>query len=167
MSSTSSVSTSLFSTALVPLVEALQQTGKPVCIDRAASLMRATGRDPSYSLHLRYADLSSSDAQAIAAALEHVHSTPELRLISFSVSYNKAIGFTGANALLKALPQDLVELGMVGANLDDASGESIKNFLASAHGLRMVCVEHNHFCAEMKKQIRQAASKGSGCTVIV
>jgi len=82
--------------------------------------MRANHRDPSYSLHLRNAGLSTSDALAIAQALVQLDSTPELRLISFSLSYNTKIGSDGAIAVLQALPTHLVELGMVGADLDDA-----------------------------------------------
>ena len=150
-----------------PLIDGLRRTNKPVCMGVANGLARRRGIVISYDLHLRNASLNTDDAGVIATAINDVHKDTILRLNSFSVSYNPDIHHTGVKALLEAVPSHITELGLVGCNLDDQSGDSITTFLRRSKNLAMVCVEGNGFSPTVKSAIRNATKHLSGCVTII
>ena len=152
---------------LQPLIKALRQTHKPVCLYVAEQLEKRSGTGEAFNLHLRSANLDLSDAQLLANSLTSIQQQVELALNSFSVSYNPGIENGGAQALLSSLPKNVNEFGMVGCQLGDDVGASLISFMARSRNLKMICVEDNFFSSSMKDQIATAGKKLAGCVTIV
>jgi len=152
---------------LYPLIQALRQTHKPVCLSTAERLEKESATGEGFNLHLRSANLDISDAHLLANALTSIQQQGELPLNSFSVSYNPGIETGGAQALLSSLPDDVNEIGMVGCQLRDDVGELLIRFMARSSNLKMICVEDNLFSASMRIQIASAGQKLDGCVTIV
>ena len=152
---------------LYPLIQALRQTHKPVCLSTAERLEKESAIGEGFNLHLRSANLDISDAHLLANALTSIQQQGELPLNSFSVSYNPGIETGGAQALLSSLPDDVNEIGMVGCQLRDDVGELLIRFMARSSNLKMICVEDNLFSASMRIQIASAGQKLDGCVTIV
>ena len=150
-----------------PLIDVLRSIGKPVCVETAGSLSDKNAADNSYSLHLRNAALNSEDAGQIGLSMKEVHARHDIRLDSFSASYNKGLGKRGVVHLLTNLPDHVGELGLVGCNLNDASASLIVDFMSRSQSLRMICVENNNFSASAKADITKAGAKLDGCVTIV
>jgi hypothetical protein len=150
-----------------PLADALLQTQKPVLISVASDLLAKKADDYSYSLHLRSANLNTADAVSIATGIKVMHAQYEVRLDSFSVSYNTNLKRQGLASLLSNLPKHLKELGIVSCNLNDDSASLISDFISSCKSLRMVCVEGNNFSEQAKREITVSGSKLTGCVTIV
>ena len=92
---------------LQPLIKALRQTHKPVCLHVAVRLEKRSGAGEAFNLHLRSANLDLSDAQLLANSLTSIQQQVDLALNSFSVSYNPGIETGGAQALLSSLPKSV------------------------------------------------------------
>ena len=152
---------------LQPLIKALRQTHKPVCLSVAERLEKRSGTGEAFNLHLRSANLDISDAQLLANALTSIQQQGELPLNSFSVSYNPGIETGGAQVLLSSLPDNVNEIGMVGCQLRDDVGELLIRFMTRSSNLKMICVEDNLFSASMRIQIASAGQKLDGCVTIV
>ena len=152
---------------LYPLIQALRQTHKPVCLSTAERLKKESATGEAFNLHLRSANLDISDAQLLANALTSIQHQGDLPLNSFSVSYNPGIEIGGAQALLSSLPDDVNEIGMVGCQLRDDVGELLIRLMARSSNLKMICVEDNLFSASMRIQIASAGQKLDGCVTIV
>lgn len=152
---------------LQPLIDILRAIGKPVCLHAAETLSEKHVADKSYSLHLRNADLNSKDAEQIGRSINMVHAQRDIRLRSFSASYNIGLGKQGIGHLLAGLPNHLGELGLVDCNLDDASAYLIIEFIARSQSLQMICVEDNNFSVSVKDDIRAAGAKLDSCVTIV
>ena len=150
-----------------PLIDVLRSIGKPVCAEAAGSLSDKNAADKNYSLHLRNAGLNSEDAGQIGQSMREVHARHDIRLDSFSASYNEGLGKKGVAHLLTNLPDHVGELGLVGCNLDDASASLIVDFMSRSQSLRMVCVEDNNFSASAKADITKVGAKLDGCVTIV
>ena len=99
---------------LEPLIKALRQTHKLVCLSTPERLAKQSGTSEAFNLHLRSANLDLSDAQLLANSLTSIPQQVDLALSSFSVSYNPGIETGGAQALLSSLPKSMNEFGMVG-----------------------------------------------------
>ncbi len=152
---------------LYPLIQALRQTHKPVCLSTAERPEKESATGEAFNLHLRSANLDISDAQLLANALTSIQQQGELPLNSFSVSYNPGIETGGAQVLLSSLPDNVNEIGMVGCQLRDDVGELLIRFMARSSNLKMICVEDNLFSASMRIQIASAGQKLDGCVTIV
>ena len=152
---------------LQPLIKALRQINKPVCLSVAERLEKQSGTGKAFNLHLRSANLDLSDAQLLANSLTSIPQQVDLALSSFSVSYNPGIETGGAQALLSSLPKSMNEFGMVGFQLRDDVGESLISFMARSSNSKMICVEDNLFSASMRIQIASAGQKLDGCVTIV
>jgi len=152
---------------LYPLIQALRQTRKPVCLSTAERLEKQFATGKAFNLHLRSANLDISDAQLLANALTSIQQQGDLPLNSFSVSYNPGIETGGAQALLSSLPDDVNEIGMVGCQLRDDVGELLIRLMARSSNLKMICVEDNLFSTSMRIQIASAGQKLDGCVTIV
>lgn len=149
------------------LTRALRATEKDICMAAAGRLEKLDAMASSFDLHLRSAELDTADATNIAAAIRGSDTEEQLSLRSFSSSYNPVIGEVGAIALVKSLPPTLSEIGMVGCNLGDESGEALLAWAISASSLRMICVEGNSFSPLMRQRISNLRHDRSGLTVIV
>ncbi|MDG2199097.1 MAG: hypothetical protein P8O70_19865 [SAR324 cluster bacterium] len=152
---------------LHPLIQALRQTHKPVCLSAAQRLEKQSGSGETFNLHLRSANLDISDAQLLANAFTSIQQQGDLPLNSFSVSYNPGIETGGVQALLSSLPHDVNEIGLVECQLGDDVGELLIHFMAHSSNLKMICVEGNLFSASMRGQIASAGKKLGGCVTIV
>ncbi len=152
---------------LYPLIQALRQTHKPICLSTAEGLEKQSATGKAFNLHLRSANLDISDAQLLANALTSIQQQGDLPLNSFSVSYNPGIETGGAQALLSSLPDNVNEIGMVGCQLRDDVGELLLRLMARSSNLKMICVEDNLFSASMRIQIASAGQKLDGCVTIV
>ena len=152
---------------LYPLIQALRQTHKPVCLSTAERLEKESATGEGFNLHLRSANLDISDAHLLANALTSIQQQGELPLNSFSVSYNPGIETGGAQVLLSSLPDNVNEIGMVGCQLRDDVGELLIRFMARSSNLKMICVEDNLFSTSMRIQIASAGQKLDGCVTIV
>ena len=119
----------------------------------------------SFNLHLRRAGLDRQDAVNIAVAVRGLPGsiTPSMR--SFSVSYNPDIGDAGAIALIGSLPASTTEIGMVGCDLRDGSGEVLLDWVQHAPTLRMFCVEGNEFSSLMRRRLSKLRGSRSGLFV--
>ena len=152
---------------LHPLIQALHQTHKPVCLSAAQRLEKQSGSGEAFNLHLRSANLDISDAQLLANAFTLIQQQGDLPLNSFSVSYNPGIETGGVQVLLSSLPDDVNEIGMVGCQLRDDVGELLIRFMARSSNLKTICVEDNLFSASMRIQITSAGKKLENCVTIV
>ena len=150
--------------SLAALTKALRETGHAVCIDAADRLERSLA--PDFNLHLRSAGLIPTDAAVIAEALAQFdQDSPCLR--SFSVSYNPTLGDVGVKVLLAALPATVNELGMVGCELSDDSGQTLLEWAKQADGLRMMCVEGNRYSEQMRGRLSQLGGVRSMAQIYV
>ena len=150
--------------SLAALSKALRETGHAVCIDAADRLKRSLA--PDFNLHLRNAGLIPTDAAVIAEALAQFdQDSPCLR--SFSVSYNPTLGDAGVKVLLAALPATVNELGMVGCELSDDSGQTLLEWVHQADGLRMMCVEGNRYSARMRGLLSELGRIDARPTIFV
>ena len=152
---------------LQTLIEALHRIHKPVFLSVAEQLGKRSSSVESFNLHLRSANLDSSDALVLANAFTTIQEQNDLPLYSFSVSYNPGIGTDGVQALLPSLPDGVSEIGMVGCQLRDDVGKLLIQFMARCRNLKMICVEGNLFSTSMRSQIASAGKKLEGCITII
>tara|TARA_R110002110_G_scaffold85816_2_gene223488 strand:+ start:72440 stop:72850 length:411 start_codon:yes stop_codon:yes gene_type:complete len=133
----------------------------------AYKLENSQGAWRKFDLHLRRAGLNKSDTLVIARAL-HSLTTPEAALLqSFSVSYNPDIEDEGAIALAQSMPRNIRDLGLVGCDLGDAGGAALLEWVNSAAGLQMICIEQNRFSDQLKQQFVALREKDKSMVVIV
>lgn len=149
------------------LIAALREIGEPVCSQMAAKLEADGFPASGFDLHLRRAGLSPQDALAIAQGLNALRLHDARAMRSFSISYNQEIGETGAVALVDALPASLPEIGMVGCDLGDESGEALMQFALDAPKLKMMCIENNAFSPEMRRRLETLRTLRSDMFLVV
>jgi hypothetical protein len=148
------------------LIAALRETGKPVC-GQAAERLKAQGFPASgFNLHLRGADLTASDALAISKALDLLRAQKASPMRSFSISYNEGIGDASVVALVNAFPASLVEIGMVGCDLGDESGEALLQFTREASNLKMICIEDNRFSPQLRQRFKALGDARRGLLLV-
>jgi hypothetical protein len=135
------------------LAEALRATQKTACLIMADQLDALEMTASGFDLHLRSAGLVQQDALKIATAISRLSGTNGPSMRSFSVSYNREIGDIGASALVQSLPASVTEIGMVGCDLGDDSGEVLLDWAGQPSALRMICVENNLYSTKMRNQI--------------
>ena len=152
---------------IAPLTKILRSLKNPVCEKAARIIENRYKKGNLYVLHLRHAMLSESDAKIISGSIQLLHKNHDIRLKSFSLSYNPNIGAEGATAILSSLPEHIEELGLVGCNLDDRIGSHIIKFIKQSKYLKLVCIEDNNFSREMRLTIADLKSQNEDCTIIV
>lgn len=143
------------------LAQALRTIGTDSCISAANDLEDRDYRGGSFRFHVRDAGINSTGAVAIATALHSVSSDQALALVSFSLSYNAALGDDGAIALAKALPPTLRELGLVGCGIGETGGLALHKWARQAHGLRMICIENNRLSDRLKTRFQELPGVGA------
>lgn len=149
------------------LISALRAIGTDVCNAAARNLEAAEGSNAPFSLHLRNAGLTVSDAEVLAKALLRYPLENGRVLRSFSVSYNPLLGDHGAAALAESLPQSVSEVGFVGCDIGDAGGEALLKWAGQAPSLSMICVEGNAFSQSTEMRFRDLARERAGLLVVV
>lgn len=157
------------------LIEALRMTGNDACLKEAARLSETTHAKSGFYLHLRSADLSLDDAINISNAMESstdqssglMSEQNELSMRSFSISYNRGVQDAGAVAFIQNLPNSITEIGMVGCDLGDETGEALLKWMGQATALKMICVEGNNFSSDMRQKLSKLGATTSGLLVIV
>lgn len=140
------------------LVEAvsmsLKMYGSDTCFRKAAQLGRDIEPARPISIELRSLGLTFEQVGYLATNFKNVPTAELARLRSFSISYNP-IGSEGAITMAQVLPLSLQELGMVGCEIGEAGGEAILEWTRQASGLRMLCIEQNHFSQPLKAEFRK------------
>ena len=149
------------------LIEALRATKKDICVTAANRLDNLQKAPSEFDLHLRQANLNEADAISIAAALNNLSLTSGPSLRSFSISYNPGVRESGVIALITALPQTIREIGMVGCNLGDDSGQALLDRVRQTASLRMLCVEENNFSVNMLHSFADLRKQRNGFIVVV
>ena len=98
----------------------------------------------------------------------HSLTAPEAALLqSFSVSYNPDIEDEGAIDLAQSMPRNIRDVGLVGCDAGDAGGTALLEWVNSAAGLRMICIEENRFSDQLKQQFVALREKDKSLVVIV
>lgn len=157
-------------TADMPLtlfINALRLIGKPVCTDASNTLETSARSDSEFNLHLRNAGLNVADAQILSTAMQRSTKAIAHYLSSFSASYNPELGDTGTVLLAESFPITMKELGMVGCSIGDVGGSAILTWAENAPGLQMICVEENHFSADIRMRFQALASQRQNVRVVV
>lgn len=131
------------------LQSALRDIGTTQSIAAAENLVQSASGSANRSIHLRSLGIEQDGTALIAKALTSISDLERARLRSFSLSYNE-IGDAGAHALAAALPETLGELGLVGCSVSDDGGEAILDWVRTASGLRMICIEGNAMSKRMR-----------------
>ena len=149
------------------LVEALRSIGSPVCLAAALKLEADQSNRDNIYFHLRHAALTASDALIIAEALKSLPRESHSSLVSMSLSYNDAIGDTGAIAMAQSLPPTLHELGLVNCGIGDAGGEALLRWAKNATGLRILCIEENNISEGIKLQLVDLMHRNAALLVVV
>jgi hypothetical protein len=150
---------------LAVLINTLRFLNNHVCEKAADKLEKRVHSFNSYTLHLRYGMLDSLDAKKISEALKSVHQNHNIRLTSFSVSYNTNLGHEGVLMLIKNLPKTITELGLVQSGISDKSAEALINWTTNAKQLRWLCVEKNTFSDTIKDRFRKLGQERSDLLV--
>ena len=84
-----------------------------------------------------------------------------------SLSYNDAIGDTGAIAMAQSLPPTLHEVGLVNCGIGDAGGEALLRWAKNATGLRILCIEENNISEGIKLQLADLMHRNAALLVVV
>ena len=148
------------------LIQALIDIGSPASTVLAKRLEQHLQVSNSYDLHLRNGSLGPADVEMLASGLESAHLDENLSLHSFSLSFNPEIGLVGTQAILRALPHHVIEIGLVGCNLGDQSVPALISFFKKSTRLKMVCIEDNQFSRSSKVELKNALSHLPGCVFI-
>jgi hypothetical protein len=148
------------------LIQALIDIGSPASTALAKRLEQHLQVSNSYDLHLRNGSLGPVDVEILASGLESAHLDENLSLHSFSLSFNPEIGLMGSQAILRALPHHIIEIGLVGCNLGDQSVPALISFFKKSTRLKMVCIEDNQFSRSSKVEMKNALSHLPGCVFI-
>lgn len=154
-------------TGLTTMIDALKAIGTNVTIAAAKNLEAAFASNRPFALHLRNAELSPTDTKTLAVALENFVPNDRQKLTSFSASYNASMSDAGAIALIKALPDSVDEIGLVGCALSDECGQALLEWAKNAPNLRVMCVENNNFSKTIKAQIRELSTQKTDLFVMV
>ncbi|MFK8035921.1 MAG: hypothetical protein AB8B94_17440 [Hyphomicrobiales bacterium] len=157
------------------LIKALRKTGNDACLKEAARLTETRPASSGFYLHLRSANLSLDDAinisNAMGSATEQASDLmaeqKEHSMRSFSISYNRNVQDAGAVSFIHNLPKSITEIGMVGCDLGDETGEALLQWIHQANALKMICVEGNNFSSDMRQKLSKLAATTSGLLVIV
>lgn len=149
------------------LISALRSLGTDVCDAAARNLEATEASNAPFSLHLRNAGLTVSDAEVLAKALRSYSSENFRMLQSFSVSYNPFLGDHGTAALAQSLPQSVSEVGFVGCDIGDSGGQALLKWARQAPRLSMICVEDNRFSQSTKMGFRDLGTERAGLLVVV
>ena len=148
------------------LQTALRTIGSKTCMAAADDLADRATCSSGLTFHLRNAGITLDGAALIADALTSITQIERARLRSFSLSYSE-ISDEGAIALASALPGTLGELGMVGCSITDRGAEAVRQWVANAHGLRMICIEGNPMSGAMRKAFAKLRQTSPNLTVFV
>ena len=149
------------------LISTLRGMEKKVCDTAAQRMEISLAGDSALSLHLRSAGLDLSDAKNLAKALRNLSANPEsVRLSSFSVSYNRALGDPGTVALAQVLPQTVRDIGFVGCDMGDEGALALLEWAKKSSSLKMICVEQNNFSADTRSLYQQYKQNNPAATVI-
>ena len=111
--------------------------------------------------------MGAVDAEIIARAMLELslYEAPALR--SFSMSYNPGLTNAGVVLLAQAFPPTLTELGLVNCAIGDEGGGALLRWGKKAVGLRMICVEGNHFSARIRQEFASLAKEKTSLLVVV
>lgn len=116
------------------------------------------------NLHLRRLGLDQARLLILLGEIEETLKDSPQKLNSFSLSYNDTLEDIGVSKLVKFLPSDLKDLGLVGCNIGDEGAEKLMSWIESTTDLEMLCIENNHFSNEMNTKI-QEISRAKGFTL--
>jgi hypothetical protein len=151
---------------ITPLITALRSIHHPVANKVADALLSSISNGSSYDLHLRNADLNSSQIKSIAAAIKVVDENDGPRLRSFSMSYNANLGDEGVLILVQNLPQTITEIGLVQSGMSDQGAEALIVWATKAKQLRWLCIEENIFSTEIKHKLKKLGQERSDLLVV-
>lgn len=154
-------------TTMDALISVLNGIGKPGCVATARGLAALDPSTASFDLHLRGAGLEAGDALVLADTLHETSGSSGPALRSFSASYNPDLTDAGVVALAEAFPSKMAELGLVGCSIGDAAGLAILSWARTAAGPRMICVEANHFSADVKSAFARLPGERRSLLVVV
>jgi hypothetical protein len=149
------------------LINALRSTGNAVCLGAADRLEASRAANADYDLHLRNAGLEAMDAEIIAGALRETSLYEGHALRSFSMSYNPGLTDGGIVSLAQAFPPTLTELGLVQCAIGDEGGAALLHWGQKAVGLRMICVEGNHFSVRIRQGFASLAQERTNLLVVI
>ena len=65
------------------------------------------------------------------------------------------------------MPRNIRDVGLVGCDLGDAGGTALLEWVNSAAGFQMVCIEENRFSDQFKQQFVALREKDKSLVVIV
>lgn len=150
------------------LAKALRAVGGNDCIAAAERLeASAQNERSSINLHLRNMNLDARAITIIAAALNSLAATESSLLRSLSCSYNEALGDEGIIKLVRALPDTLVELGLVGCRMGDLAGEALFQWAGNAPNLNMLCIEENKMSESVRNRFVRLGHSKPGLLLII
>lgn len=149
------------------LINALNSIDSEVTRTAAKTLELAITSNSPFSLHLRSAGLSFSDAKILANAVKQYASKNKQNLQSFSVSYNPSLGDEGVAVLIHSLPQTVSEIGLVGCGISDIGGQALLKWTSDNTQLNMICVEDNEISESTKMQFRELETKRTGLRIFI
>ena len=150
------------------LANALRAVGGSDCIAEADWLeARARNERSGIHLHLRNMNLDVRAITIIADAIRSLPSDESSLLRSLSFSYNEALGDEGIIKLVSALPNTLVELGLVGCTMGDLAGEALLRWASNAPNLNMLCIEENKMSESVRNQFARLGHSKPGLLLVI
>ena len=149
------------------LINVLRSTKDSVCVRAADQLLALEGKQSSYDLHLRNADLQSNDIERISDSIKAIDNAGGPKLQSFSMSYNANLRDVGAEILAKNLPTTLTEVGLVGCGIGDRGANALMILAQRTPKLHWFCVENNNFSNDTKQQLIKLGENRNGLRVVV
>ena len=141
------------------LEDALRSVGTDRCLAEATRLQQGISTSGPWYCHLRRAGIDAADTIAIAKAMESFSFDAVSSLVSFSQSYNRAVGDAAASALTTAFLASLRELGLVDCGIGDVGGIALLQWARKAPRLQMICVDGNAFSDSVTRQFNQLGSR--------
>jgi len=149
------------------LILALRSTGNAACRSTAIRLEAFRTSSADYDLHLRNAGLRAVDAEIIARAMREFCPSEAPALRSFSMSYNPGLTDAAVEVLAQSFPSTLTELGLVDCAIGDKAGVALLRWGKMAVGLRLLCLEKNHFSAGIRREFASLAKQKINLVVVV
>lgn len=117
-------------------------------------------------LHLRDQNLDTNDAVSIASILQQAKENNTI-IDSISFSYNKNIGDTGVELLMQSMPLTISEFGFVDAEINDAGGLAILEWMKVSQNLQMICIEKNNFSQALKREFNTFKKQNPDILIII
>ena len=150
------------------LAKALRAVGGNDCFAKAEWLeVTARSERSDINLHLRNMNLDVRAITILADALRSLPVAESSLLSSLSFSYNEALGDEGIIKLVSALPNTLVELGLVGCRMGDLAGMELLQWATNAPNLNMLCIEENRMSGPVRNRFVGLGQSKPGLLLII